>query len=136
MAMSLVNCVAKALTLSSLTVNSIPKHNNVLCLGVIPKGTESETIYQITWDDSRAAAILLCTYEHRGKQDCECCGKFTEVLSNNVVKAYIPSKKFKHGQLPRETAMCDNFKGWGNFSNNALGIESNRFQRLFSTWNR
>ncbi len=62
----------KSIDLVEFNINSIPKHNNVLCLGVIPKGTESETIYQITWDDSRAAAILLCTYEHRGKQDCEC----------------------------------------------------------------
>ncbi len=28
-------------------------------------------------------------------------------------------------QLSVETAMCDNFKGWGNFLNNTLGIPSN-----------
>ena len=41
------------------------------------------------------------------------------------VEAYTRGKKFREGQLPVETAMCDNFKGWGNFSNNALGIPSN-----------
>ena len=48
-----------------------------------------------------------------------------EVLSADDVKAYTHSKKFREGQLPVETAMCDNFKGWGNFSHNALGIPSN-----------
>ena len=48
-----------------------------------------------------------------------------EVLSADNVKAYISSKKFRSGELPVETVMCDNFKGWGNFSNNTLGIPSN-----------
>ena len=40
-------------------VNSIPKRNNVLCLAIIPKATESEKLYQLTWDDLRAAVLLL-----------------------------------------------------------------------------
>jgi hypothetical protein len=49
----------KSIDLVEFGVNSIPKQNNVLCLGVIPKGTESEKIYKITWDDFREAAVLL-----------------------------------------------------------------------------
>jgi hypothetical protein len=45
-----------------------------------------------------------------------------EVLSADNVKAYIRSKKFRYEELPVETAMCNYFKGWGKFSNNALGI--------------
>ncbi len=48
-----------------------------------------------------------------------------EVLSQENVKNYILSLQFRDGQLPVETAMCDNFKGWGNFSNNALSIHFN-----------
>jgi hypothetical protein len=115
----------KNIDLVEFGVNSIPKHNNVLCLGVIPKGTESEKIYQITWDDFRTAAVLMCSYKDCGKPGCEICGTVMEVLSADEVKAYTRGKKFREGQLPVETAMCDNFKGWGNFSNNALGIPSN-----------
>jgi hypothetical protein len=115
----------KNIDLVEFGVNSIPKHNNVLCLGVIPKGTESERIYEITWDDFRTAAVLMCSYKDCGKPGCPICGTVMEVLSAEDVQKYVRSKKFRDGQLPVETAMCDNFKGWGNFSNNALGIPSN-----------
>lgn len=49
----------KSIDLVEFGVNSIPKQNNVLCLGVIPKGTESETNYKITWDDFREAAVFV-----------------------------------------------------------------------------
>ncbi len=48
-----------------------------------------------------------------------------EVLDNENLKADIRSRKFRLGQLQVEIVMCDNFKGWGNFSSNALGIPSN-----------
>ncbi len=48
-----------------------------------------------------------------------------EVLSREDVQKYTRSKKFREGQLPVETAICDNFKSWGNFSHNAFGIPSN-----------
>jgi hypothetical protein len=48
-----------------------------------------------------------------------------EVLLAEGVQKYTSSKKFRDGQLPVETAMCDNFKGWEFFSHNALGIPSN-----------
>ena len=51
----------KNIELVEFGVNSIPKRNNVFCLGVIPKGTESENNYEITWDDFRAAAVLMCS---------------------------------------------------------------------------
>ena len=35
-------CCRKSVDLVEFAVNSIPKRNNVLCLGVIPKGTEYE----------------------------------------------------------------------------------------------
>ncbi len=38
---------------------------------------------------------------------------------------YVKSQKCKECILPVQTAMCDNFKGWGNFAENFLGITSN-----------
>ncbi len=98
---------------------------------MIPKGTESETFYQITWDDLYAAAVLMCSYTHCSKTRCECCNTGMEVLSEDNIKNYIRSKKFQGGKLPVETAMCDNFKGCDDFFNNALGIHFNVF-----SWNR
>ena len=57
----------KSVDLVEFSVTSIPKQNNILCLGVIPKGTESELLYKITWDDFRVAAIELANYKDCGK---------------------------------------------------------------------
>ena len=48
-----------------------------------------------------------------------------QLLGNKEVKYYLKSDDFKSGKVPVETAMCDNFKGWGNFAINELGIVSN-----------
>jgi hypothetical protein len=42
-----------------------------------------------------------------------------------AIKAGWVSQKCKDCILPVQTAMCDNFKGWGNFAENVLGIKSN-----------
>jgi hypothetical protein len=115
----------KNIDLVEFDVNSIPNHNNVLCLGVIQKGTESEKLYEITWDDFRTAAVLMCSYKDCDKPGCPICGTVMEVLSAEDVQKYVRSKKIRDGQLPVETGMCDNFKGWSKFSHNALGIPYN-----------
>ena len=48
-----------------------------------------------------------------------------ELLDDEDVQAYVKRKEFREGKVPVETAMCDNFKGWGNFAINELGIVSN-----------
>ncbi len=70
----------KNIDLVEFDVNSSPKHNNVLCLGVIPKGTESEKKYEITWDDFRTAAILMFSYKYCGEPGCEIRCTIMEVL--------------------------------------------------------
>ena len=67
-------------------VNSIPCQNNVLCLSLIPKATESERVYQITYGDLRKAATLLCSVK-ACSEDCESCSKLTQLIrDDNVVK--------------------------------------------------
>jgi hypothetical protein len=41
------------------------------------------------------------------------------------VAAYVKSQEYKECILPVQTAMCDNFKDWGSFAENVLGIKSN-----------
>ena len=48
-----------------------------------------------------------------------------EILEDAEVQSYFKSDEFALGRLPVDTAMCDNLKGWGNFSENELGIISN-----------
>ena len=111
--------------LVEFSVTSIPKQNNILCLGVIPKRTESEKNYKITWDDFRAGAVLMTSYKDCGKEGCVCCQRVMQLLGNAEVQDYLRSDEFREGKVPVETAMCDNFKGWGNFAINELGNVSN-----------
>ena len=116
----------KSVDLVEFSVTSIPKQNNILCLGVIPKGTESETLCRITWNDFRVAAIELANYKDCGKQGCFTCQMVMPLLAHPNVVEEMATKAWKEEEkLPVETAMCDNFKGWGNFSINELGIVSN-----------
>jgi hypothetical protein len=116
----------KSVDLVEFSVTSIPKQNNILCLGVIPKGTESKIIYKITWHDFRSAAVELGTYKDCGKSGCITCQMVMQLLGDGNVVAEMAKKTWKEeGKLPVETAMCDNFKGWGNFSEEELGIVSN-----------
>ena len=48
-----------------------------------------------------------------------------ELLDDAEVQRYFKSDKFKDGKLPVDTAMCDNFKGWGNFALHELGLKTN-----------
>ena len=60
--------------LVDLGVNSIPRRNNVLCLAIIlihGQATESKQVYLNTWDDLRAAVILLCSMKECCVDGCE-----------------------------------------------------------------
>ena len=105
-------------------VNSIPHKNHVLCLAIIPSKSESETVYGMTWDDLRTAVLDLLTYKKCAVPDCTTCGPILELISHSQIQAYLRSGRFRKQELPVETAMSDNFKGWGNFAENALGIDS------------
>ena len=115
----------KSVDLVEISVTSIPKQNNILCLGVIPKGTEREKNYMITWDDFRAAAVFVASYKDCCKAGCDCCKMVLQLLSHETVEEYVAGTTFRERKVPFKTAMCDNFKGWGNFSINELGVVSN-----------
>ena len=87
----------KSVDLVELGVNSIPKRNNVLCLGVIPKGTKSEKKYKITWDDFRAAAVLMASYKDYGKAAVNAarglCNCSAIKMSKNIWTAVSSSKE-------------------------------------------
>jgi hypothetical protein len=76
------NLCRSSVDLVEFGVNSIPCQNNVLCLSLIPKGTESEKVYQISWDDLRNAIILLCCVKQCCATDCLMCIKLQQLLSD------------------------------------------------------
>jgi hypothetical protein len=53
------------------------------------------------------------------------CIKLQQLLADENVAKYLRSDKFRDGLVPVQIAMCDNFQGWGNFSRNVFGIDSN-----------
>ncbi len=54
------NFCNRSVDLLEFSVTSIPCQNNVLCLSNIPKATESEKVYKLTYDDLRTAVNYLC----------------------------------------------------------------------------
>ena len=68
-------------------------------------------MYKITWDDFRAAIILMASYKDCCKEGCECCERVMHLLRNEEVESYLRSSEFLARKLPVETAMFHNLKG-------------------------
>ena len=68
------NFCNRSVDLLEFSVTSILCQNNVLCLSIIPKATESETVYKLSnaSDDLRKAVNYLCKIQPCGSADCEC----------------------------------------------------------------
>jgi hypothetical protein len=113
-----------AVDMITLTVTSIPHQTNVLCVSIIPQKAESEAAYRFTWDDVRAAIVLLAEFRPCDKLDCEVCCRVTALLTDANVSEFLKSEDFTSGRLLVHTAMCDNFRAWGNFARNSLGLRS------------
>jgi hypothetical protein len=111
--------------LLEFSVTSMPCQNNILCISTIPSKTESETTYTITCDDWHKAVCLVPTIVHCRDADCESCATVFEWLRDPDVIKFVESVRFRDQQLPVDTAMCDNFVGWGNFAENSPGIPTN-----------
>jgi hypothetical protein len=106
-----------------VTVTSIPCQNNVLSLSIIPKATERETIYKLSYDDLRKAVNHLCKIQQCGSADCEYCIRIRELLSEKNIVDYIASNEFKQQKMPVQTSMSDNFQGFSNFCRAEFGID-------------
>ncbi len=119
------NVCRAGIDLLELSVSSIPAQNNVLCISTIPHATESQRTCEITWDDLRAAVLLSLSIKHCGNDSCECCATMAELIQHPEVVHFTTTTDYAEGRLPVHTAMCDNFKGWGNFAIDSLGIETN-----------
>jgi hypothetical protein len=75
-----------------------------------------------TWDDLRLAVKLIFSIEFC---ECEICATIAELTRNPEVVEFTKTDAYAADKLPVDTAMCDNFKGWGNFALHSLGIPTN-----------
>ncbi len=69
------NFCSRSVDLLELSVTSIPCKNNVLCLSIIPKATESEKVYTVTYADLRKVLNLSYQVRQCPNSDCDCCTK-------------------------------------------------------------
>jgi hypothetical protein len=117
------NFCNRSVDLLEFLVTSIPCQDNVLCLSIIPKATESELFYKLSYDDLRPAVDYLCKVRPCMNANCKCCTLIRELLAEKNIVEYIPSKEFTAQKLLLQTAMCDNFQGFCNFCRAELEID-------------
>jgi hypothetical protein len=116
------NVCSRSVDLREFSATSIPCQNYALFLSIIPKATESEKVYQLTFDDLHAAVSLLCKVRPCSKSDCECCLAIRDSLAEQNVVEYIDSNKIKAQKLQVQNVMCDNFQGIRNFCRAESGM--------------
>ncbi len=103
--------MSEEVDLLTFSVTLIPKHNNTLCLYIIPSTTESEQAYTVVYNELSKAVCLVPSIKPCGDEDCVSCGIITALLADAEVAAYVKSQECKECILPVQTAMCYNFKG-------------------------
>ena len=106
-------------------VNSVGNHNHPLCWSLIPHHTESEITYTGTFLELQEAALLVNDIHTCSQADCEFCNCLDELLSQERVVKFLEGDFFKAGKLPIDTAQCDNFHGFGNFTREVFGWDPN-----------
>ncbi len=117
------NFCNSSVDLLEFSVTSIPCQSNVLCLSIIPKATESETVYKLSFDDLRKAVNYLCKIQPCGSADCECCIRIRELLCERNIVDFIASSEFEQQKVQVQTTMSDNFQGFSNFCRAEFGID-------------
>jgi hypothetical protein len=63
----------KSVDLLAFSVTLIPKHNNTLCLCIIPSTTESEQVYLVVYNELRKAVRLVPSIKPCDDEDCVSC---------------------------------------------------------------
>jgi hypothetical protein len=100
------NFCNRSVDLLEFSVTSIPCQNNVLCLSIIPKATESETVYTLSYNDLRTAVNYLCKIRPCSTADCECCIRIRELLGEQNIVYYIASNEFKNQRIQKSEVAC------------------------------
>jgi hypothetical protein len=109
-----------------LCVNSVGNHNYPLCWSIIPHQSEGELTYTGTFLQLQEAVVLAEDLHTCSNASCHFCNTYDMLLRNANVDKFFKSDRFtKLRQIPVDTAQCDQLTGWGNFTREVLGIDSN-----------
>jgi hypothetical protein len=81
---------------SSLLGHLHSLQNNVLCLSIILKATESEKVYKLTYNDLLTVVSLLCKVLQCSKSYCECCSVVRELLAEQNLVDFLTVTTSKH----------------------------------------
>ena len=113
-----------AVDMIGLGVNSIGGHNNPLTWSIIPKGSEGSITYDLTFEETQAAAIEM--FERiTSCSDCALCKTLDVIRAHPDVVKYTKSTKYRDAKLHIDSAQCDNHLGWQKFAREQLGLSAN-----------
>jgi hypothetical protein len=92
--MSPASCVGSVLTscILGISVTSIPKRNNTLCLCIILSTTESKLAYTIVYNELLRAVCLVPIIKPWDDEDCVSCRISTAFFAYADVAAYVKSQ--------------------------------------------
>ena len=68
----------RSVDLLFLSVTSIPKRTNTLCLSIIPHTTESEQAFTVVYNELRKAVCLVKSIKTCDEASCETCSIIRE----------------------------------------------------------
>jgi hypothetical protein len=97
--------------------------NNPVCFSYIPRQSEGEKLYTVTYFGLQKAVMALLkanTYK-----DCEFSSCLKLLLGRPAVQRYLRSDEFSANKLPVDQAQCDQLGGWACFSREVFGRDPN-----------
>jgi len=97
--------------------------NNPVCFSYIPRQSEGEKLYTVTYFGMQKAVMSLL--KANTEKDCEFTSCLKLLLGRPHVQQYLDSDEFRANKLPIDQAQCDQLAGWACFSREVFGRDPN-----------
>ena len=97
--------------------------NNPICFSYIPRQSEGEKLYTVTYFGMQKAVMSLL--KANTEKDCEFTSCLKHLLGRPHVQQYLDSDEFRANKLPIDQAQCDQLAGWACFSREVFGRDPN-----------
>jgi hypothetical protein len=97
--------------------------NNPVCFSYIPRQSEGEKLYTVTYFGMQKAVMSLL--KANTEKDCEFTSCLQLLLCRPHVQHYLDSDEVRANKLLIDQAQCDQLAGWACFSREVLGRDPN-----------
>jgi hypothetical protein len=97
--------------------------NNPVCFSYIPRQSEGEKLYTVTYFGMQKAVMALL--KANTEKDCEFTSCLKLLLGRPAVQQYLHSDEFSANKLPVDQAQCDQLAGWACFSREVFDRDPN-----------